>query len=47
MRLLLAEDEASLSKAVVMILKKIITPSMRRMTVWRRWNFWLQMSTMA
>lgn len=46
MRLLLAEDEKSLSRAVKAILEKIIFPWMPYMTVWRRWNI-LRAATMT
>lgn len=35
MRLLLAEDETSLSRAIVTILKKIITQLMQHLMVWK------------
>lgn len=39
MRLLLAEDERSLSRAIAAILKKTITKPTPYTTAQRRWNF--------
>lgn len=40
MRILLAEDERSLSRAVIALLEKTITPLTRFTTARRPWNTW-------
>jgi hypothetical protein len=45
MRILLAEDERSLSRAVIALLEKTITPPMRFMMARRPWSTWRQETT--
>ena len=46
MRILLAEDERSLSRAVIALLaKKTITPPMRLMMARRPWSTWRRETT--
>lgn len=40
MRILLAEDERSLSRAIIALLKKTITPPMRFMADRKPWSTW-------
>lgn len=45
MRILLAEDERSLSQAVIALLEKTITPPMRLMMARRPWSTWRRETT--
>ena len=45
MRILLAEDERSLSRAVIALLEKTITPPMRFMTDRKPWSTWRRETT--
>lgn len=45
MRILLAEDERSLSRAAIALLEKTITPPMRFTTARRLWNTWNRETT--